>query len=159
VAPEKDKSKQNSEDSPEAPAKPERPKPFNEQINQKIFKFLQDLLLEHGEVRSLAVVIDWYGALNDAPIGAAVWVGEDGPVQGADAIMGSAQQTIKLLSQQFGRLHSLNQAVRGDLDVVGTQVVAKREELEEIMAEIAKLTPELEKLKPADELKDKETES
>lgn len=82
----------------------QEPPLFDAQIGQKIGAFFQELLEQHPEIRTLAAVIDYRGALNDAPLLNAVWRGRDQGTKSYDSISGSIAQTLALLHHQVAVL-------------------------------------------------------
>jgi len=111
------------------PEEQEKRLPFDEEIAARFKDTIHRCLTDFPELRSVIVAFDWAGNLNDAPIKAGVWQGERGGVDSAAGIVGSIQQTIKVMEQQFLRLHKLEQAMREELTVIGQELVRKKEEL------------------------------
>ena len=104
--------------------------PFDEALVAKFNDTIQRALTDHPELRSVAVVFDYTGNLNEAPIKAGIWKGEDGHVVGAGAIIGSIQQMLKVLGQQFVRVQGLEQGMREELTIIGQELVKRKKELE-----------------------------
>lgn len=116
---------------------PESPKklPFDEAIISRFRDLIHELLTDHPELRTVGIVLDWNGPLNDAAIKAGLWICEDGGVATPVAIAGSINQTMKLLVQQVSRMSELEQGMREELAIIGQALVRKRQELIEAVGE------------------------
>ncbi len=119
------------------PETPENPKklPFDEAVVAKFRDTIHVALTDHPELRTVGVVFDWNGPLNEAPIKAGLWIGEDGGVNQPVAIAGSIHQTMKLLLQQVNRMAQLEQGMKEELALIGQALVQKRRELAEAVGE------------------------
>ncbi len=91
----------------------------------------------HPELRSVVVVLDYAGALNDAPIDKALWIGKDGPINNIAAVLGSLDNVIATLEPMFARAITLNRNLRDQATVLGTELIKRRKELDELTAAIA----------------------
>lgn len=116
---------------------PESPKklPFDEAVVAEFKDTIHKALTDHPELRSVGVVFDWTGPLNEAAIKAGLWTGEDGGVNTPVAIAGSIHQTMKLLLQQVNRMATFEQGLKEELALIGQAVVLKRQELAELLSE------------------------
>jgi hypothetical protein len=97
---------------------------------------------DHPEVRSLALTIVWVGALDDAQIHHGIWVAKDADnkptvVSAPDAVYGSLAQTLRMLDNQLHRAAELNQHLREQCAVLGTEVINKSGQLKKLEEEIA----------------------
>lgn len=97
------------------PADELRPRPPFDEALQEAFRQLSfHSFLEYPELRSVVVVFDYAGELNEAPIRKGFWVGPHGKVQDYAALVGSFRQTLAMLKLQMAELealgHSLDQA-------------------------------------------------
>ena len=114
---------------PETPESPKR-LPFDEAVVAAFRDTIHAVLTDHPELRTVGIVFDWNGALNEAPIKAGLWVGENaGGVNEPAAIAGSIPQTMKLRVQQVSRRRDLEQARLTDLAIVGQSLGQKRQAL------------------------------
>lgn len=85
------------------------------------------------ELRSVTVVLDWYGGLNDAPeVQHGVWVCSDGPVSAPDAVVGSALQTLRVLQHQIDRMTEVTLALQGELTRLAGRVVKERRDAQAV---------------------------
>lgn len=84
------------------------------------------------EIRSVVVVFDYFGALNDAEISKGLWLGRKDPLP-LDAVFGSLMQTQRVLEEQtihaFGQLQALRAAVVVETDNLHTILKQKAEAL------------------------------
>jgi hypothetical protein len=90
-----------------------------------------EVLAVHPEVRSVIVVLDYKGPLNDAPIDKALWIGENGAVTGLDAMFGSAANLMRVMQHVFGSIDQRGQAMREEAQVLGNELVKRRQQLEQ----------------------------
>ena len=104
--------------------------PFDEAVVAEFKDTIHKALTDHPELRSVGVIFDWNGPLNEAAIKAGLWTGEDGGVNQPAAIAGSIHQTMKLLLQQVNRMAQLEQGLKEELAIIGQAVVLKRQALE-----------------------------
>ena len=93
---------------------------------------LVNWLLENvNEIRSVAVVVDYYGDLNNAAVPAIVCAGRDGLPKTAAEIAGMSAQLLKLQQLLLERLHALRET---HLTVL-QEVVDRHKKLEETAQE------------------------
>jgi hypothetical protein len=75
-----------------------------------------DCFLQHGDVlRSVVIVFDYYGALNDADVNHAIWQGPQGTVTTPDGVVGSISSTMKYLEIAMRRLYQLRGLIAEEL--------------------------------------------
>ena len=87
------------------------------------------------ELRSVTVVLDWYGGLNDAPeMQHGVWVSADGPVSAPDAVVGSALQTLRVLQHQVDRMPEVILTLQKELTRLVGKVVEERRDAQTVPA-------------------------
>lgn len=111
-------------------AKPDN-RSYNDRVAAEIRARVNEMLAADPDLRSVLVVFDWKGALNDARgVIKGLWAGEDGGVP-ADpaAVFGTAQNTIGALAEVMARAIHVEDLARGRLKEVAAQVEAKRKEL------------------------------
>lgn len=98
------------------------------------------MFLAFPEVKCLAATITWNGGLNDAQINHGVWLDAGGgPVRTADGLVGSLFQTLRMLDAQTARLAAYAKTTAERVQVLGTDLVKKLEELETVRAEVEAL--------------------
>jgi hypothetical protein len=95
------------------------------------------------EVRSVGSTLDFYGALNDAPVQKGVWSSDHGPVDTADGIFGSMFQTLRLMEEQFGKAIELGAQMRDDIQALTEENVKLREINEQLQGEIERRAQQL----------------
>jgi hypothetical protein len=81
----------------------------------------------HPEVRSIAVVFDYRGALNDANVNKALWLGPDGPVRKLDGMFGSLANMLRLTDHMFSlaaaeELRLRESAAKAAVELIQTRV-------------------------------------
>jgi len=111
-------------------------RPFDEEVCDRIRAAFQDVFLRHPEVKCLAASITWQGALNDARILHGVWLGPDGPVVEPDGVIASIHQTLKMLDEQTARGLALVAHLQDQVRVLGSEVVARHEQLRKLEEEV-----------------------
>ena len=101
--------------------------PFDKAIIADMRRAAEAVLADHLELRSVAVSLDFSGALNDARgVSRGLWIGEDGPVTGLDAVIGSAQVTLEMLREQYARGEALVAQLRDEAQVLGTELAERK---------------------------------
>lgn len=125
----------------------QEPKPtFDQAVCEILRRACADAFLHHPELKTVGVALCWNNNLNDAQIMHGLWLGPDGPVVTPDGVIGSAFQTLKLLNEQTGRANDLIQHMRDQVIAVGEEVTKKYGQLEQVEAQIARRTEELNRL-------------
>lgn len=76
--------------------------------------FGSDILLRHPEARSVLVVFDFHGQLNEAQIQKGVVMGRRGTVVGLDELQGVLWQTFGMVQHLLMRLVSVADKVRAE---------------------------------------------
>lgn len=112
-----------------------KPRPFDEELVRKFQAACQDAFLDHPELRSVAIVFDYMGGLNDAEISKGIWVSEDGAVKTLEGIHGSLQQLMRMMETMFVRASALSEQMREQATVIGQELVRRKQELETMNAE------------------------
>lgn len=81
------------------------------------------------ELRSVGVVFDFYGRLNDAAgVSHGVWLDDaGGPPRAGDAVMGSVFATLRHLGRQMEAAVDLAVALRDDVTALTAEAVRLRE--------------------------------
>ena len=110
----------------------EVPVTFDEAACEALRQAIVQVIQEHPEVRSVAVTLDYKGALNDATVQKGLWLGEEGVVTAPDAILGSTMQNLRMLEEQLGRMFQVAGGMRESLQVLGEELVSKNEEKESL---------------------------
>ena len=83
--------------------------PFDQHLVEMLSSVVGDCFLQHGDVlRSVVIVFDYYGALNDADVTHAIWQGPQGTVTTPEGIVGSISSTMKYLEVAMRRLYQLH---------------------------------------------------
>ena len=100
-----------------------------------------NVIAAHAEVRSVIVVIDYAGELNEANVDKGLWVGEDGAVTKIDAIHGSIGNTVAVLEQLFLRAAQHAQNMREQVMVLGKEIIKRKAELNGIETTEKPTTP------------------
>jgi hypothetical protein len=119
---------QNPQSQPEQTPRPT----FDAAICELLRSAALDILSRYPEARSIAAVVDFHGALNDAEVNKGIWLGENGPVKNPAEIFGSIFQTLRLLESQVGRAVELVQQLKDHAELLGSEVVKRSEELKQI---------------------------
>ena len=87
---------------------------FDVKAQEPLRAAIQEVLATVPEVRSVVVVLDYFGPLNDAEISKGLWIGRKEPLP-LDAVFGSLMQTQRVVEEQtihaFGQLQALKSAV------------------------------------------------
>lgn len=123
---------QNQPDQPEPTPRPT----FDAAICEELRATALNILSRYPEARSIAAVVDFHGALNDAEVNKGIWLGENGPVKNPAEIFGSIFQTLRLLESQVGRAVELVQQLKDHAELLGSEVVKRSEELKQLEEEI-----------------------
>lgn len=118
----------------------EKKPPFDVAVCESLRHAITNVLAGFPEVRSIAVSVDYHGALNDADINKGIWLGEAGPVTSPDAIFGSVFQTLRMLETQCGRALQLMEQMRENVEVLGAEALKRHEEIQRLDQEIARKT-------------------
>lgn len=114
---------------------------FDTKLVELIRPAIDESFIQHGDVlRSMLVVYDYHGALNDAPdLNKAVWLGPQGAQQDPAGIIGSLGATGQAMAHMLDRAFSLRDALREDFE-------EKVQTLTNTLAAIEERTKELEQL-------------
>lgn len=111
---------------------------FDEALALRMQAAMTDALQAHPDVlRSIGVFFDYRGGLNQSQVIHGLWLGASGSVVAADAIVGSAESCLQLLSQILQRGYKLQQAME-------QQLLAVSRDLQQKTLEHARLTSEIE---------------
>ncbi len=105
---------------------------FEAKAQQPLRTAIQMVLATVPEVRSVVVIFDYFGALNDAEISKGLWLGRKDPLP-LDAVFGSLMQTQRVLEEQtihaFGQLQALRAAVFTETEQLNNILKQKAEAL------------------------------
>jgi hypothetical protein len=104
---------------------------FDQALANQFRKHIHDAISEHPELRSVAVVFDYNGSLNDAGVLKGVWQGENGPVSSIPAVAGSIANGLAIMNHQTQRLVQIQQALRAELVKVSQELVQRRQDIGE----------------------------
>lgn len=89
------------------------PPTFDERAASTIKEWTRQLMVVTPELRSVTVVFDWNGALNDAQIQHGIWQSRlGGGNMPPDAIFGSLLQTLKVAEQQLASAYTVVDQLR-----------------------------------------------
>jgi hypothetical protein len=89
--------------------------PFDAQIVHDYRELTTQLLASHPELRSVVVVLDYHGKLNEAQVDHALWMGEAGAVTAPDAVLGGMGNILRVLHAMFERAALLQGALHDEL--------------------------------------------
>ena len=115
----------------EATPPPEEQKtqvPFDTAILEKFKATVNQALAEHPELRSVAVVFDFEGGLNDAQVNKGLWVGRDGPVIQPNAIFGSIKNVQMMVETMFDRSVVLTQDMKEQVQIIAQENITRRQQ-------------------------------
>ena len=91
--------------------------------------------MQYPELRSVAVICDYKGALNEAQVEKALWIGTGGAVKDIGAIMGGINNTLMVLDQMFMRIVEIQKAAAENLGALSSDLAAKSQQLNEVRTE------------------------
>lgn len=111
--------------------------PFDQEVCHVLRQAASVIFARHPEARSVAAVVDYFGALNDANIQKGIWVSPHGPVDTPDGVFGSMFQQLRMLEEQFARAIGYAQQLREDVQSMATEAVALGGRNEQLRKEIA----------------------
>jgi hypothetical protein len=89
--------------------------PFDVTVCHKLKDACADVLAKHPEVNNIACIISWNGNLNDADINHGIWLGDSGPVNSANGIVGAMYQSLRMLEIQLRRASDLTRQLENKL--------------------------------------------
>lgn len=93
---------------------------------------IREVLTTVPEIRSVVVVFDYFGPLNDAEICKGLWIGRKEPLP-LDAVFGSLMQTQRVVEEQtihaFGQLQALKSAVQQETEALHSILQQKEKAL------------------------------
>ena len=98
---------------------------FYKDIHQNLRQAALDKMKQHPELRSVMIVFDWSGFLNDSKVPAGIWVsnGEDGKVDKPESVIGTGWQMLKLLDHVLLNAAALLKMREEQLKQVSEQLV------------------------------------
>jgi hypothetical protein len=124
-------------------------KTFDEDCVDRFQELAQDCLLDHPELRNVSVVFCWKGGLNDTTgVRKGLWLGDSGPVVDLPGIFGGLFQSLKMVDDQAARAFQLVQQLREEAQVLGQDIVNKKQELEALEGSVSDEKEEGEKETP-----------
>lgn len=115
----------------ETPSAPKARLAFDKAAIAKMRESISELFVDHPEVRSVAVVFDYEGGLNDADIDKGLWLGTAGTVVSPAAIFGSIHNTMLVLEQMFVRASRLEQNMRDRYQLLASELLEKQKNAEQ----------------------------
>jgi len=111
----------------------EERKTFDADVVDRFQQLAQDCMLDHPELRNVAVSFCWKGGLNDTHgVRRGLWIGDDGPVLDLPGIFGALHQSMKMLDEQADRAFKLVNQLREEAVVLGEEVVKQKTELKKL---------------------------
>lgn len=140
-----------SDEQPPIPEEGATKLTFDQAICLRFRETIHHAFVAHPELRSVAVVFDYAGSLNDARVDKAIWLGPDGAVQSLAGVFGSIQNTLSLLDAQMTRAAAAEQQMRERVSILGAEAKSKHEELQKLERKKAALEAEIERLRPSKE--------
>ena len=105
--------------------------PFDKAALEKLRGCINECLTEHPELRSVVVVLDYHGTLNNSDVDKGIWIGTDGSVIRPEAVFGSIDNTMKILEVMFGRSVSMVEGIKEQAHVVMHELRKRRTESEQ----------------------------
>jgi len=107
---------------------------FEEKLQDFYRKTSDKAFLAVPELRSVVIVFDYKGKLNDAPgVNKGMWLhAEGGAEKPADSIVGSAGATIQALAHIIDEQMNLYSKLSNELLEVSKALVAKKQEAEDL---------------------------
>lgn len=114
---------------------------FDSQLVELFRPTIDQAFISHGDVlRSVVVVLDYYGALNDTDgINKAIWLGPEGPQNDPAGIVGSIGVTLQAAAHMFDRSFQLLHTIREEMESTLTDLHERKVELESVKKELAAL--------------------
>lgn len=111
---------------------------FDSQLVEHFRPTIDRAFLDHGDVlRSVVVVFDYYGALNDTDgVNKAIWLGPEGPQSDPAGIVGSIGVTLQAAAHMFDRSFQLLHTIREEMENTLTDLHERKVELETVKKEL-----------------------
>ena len=111
---------------------------FDSQLVELFRPTIDQAFLSHGDVlRSVVVVLDYYGALNDTDgINKAIWLGPEGPQSDPAGIVGSIGVTLQAAAHMFDRSFQLLHTIREEMESTLKDLHERKVELESVTKEL-----------------------
>ena len=100
--------------------------PFDKAALSRMRETAQTVIAAHPEIRSVIVVMDYKGALNDAKVDRAVWIGDQGPVTAVDGLFGSLSSMLRVLELMFQRIVVKENELKDQIVVIGNELTKRR---------------------------------
>jgi len=120
--------KSNPSAAGENTASPSPLLPFDKAATALLKKAAQQVLGEHPEVRSVIMILDYKGSLNDADVDKALWIGESGQVTQLDAMFGAVAGLMRVMNHVMARIDQVAANMRDEAQIIGTELVHRRKE-------------------------------
>lgn len=104
---------------------------FDEKLNELFRPTANQAFTTCNELRSVLVIFDYYGALNDTPgVSKGLWLSADGnSPRATDSIVGSVGNTLQCLANMFDDMFARYQELQQRLVVVSQEVLEKEQQL------------------------------
>ena len=111
---------------------------FDTQLVELARPVIDESFIQHGDVlRSMLVVYDYHGPLNDAPdLNKAIWLGPEGAIQDPAGIIGSIGSTLQAVAHMLDRAFVMRDALREDIEAKLVELTDTLSELEERKKEL-----------------------
>lgn len=79
-------------------------------------------------MRSVIMILDYKGSLNDADVDKALWIGESGQVTQLDAMFGAVAGLMRVMNHVMARIDQVAANMRDEAQIIGTELVHRRKE-------------------------------
>ena len=109
---------------------------FYKSAMAKMDKAATGVIADHPEIRSVVIVFDYAGSLNELNIRCSAWIGAKGIVTDPSAIVGAVNNVLMTALSLVARGGMTAQSMRDELLQVAKELLAKRKELSEINAQL-----------------------
>ena len=119
---------------------------FDSQLVELFHPTIDKAFMDYADVlRSVLVVFDYYGSLNDAPdLNKAIWLGPQGAQQEPAGIIGSIGASLQATAHMLDRAFLLRNALREDLEETQKALQTALQALHERKEELEQVKKELE---------------
>lgn len=115
---------------------PENRRIFDDDCVVRFQELAQACMLDHPELRNVSIVFCWKGGLNDtAGVSKGLWLGDSGPVTDLPGIFGGLFQSLKMVDEQAARAFKLVDQLREEAQVLGHDIISKKQELHALEGE------------------------
>lgn len=102
------------------------PTSFDRDVAEAFRKVITEQLSKHPELRSVAIVFDWRGSLNDRPdVIKGMWLNDRGRVEDPAAVFGGLQNTALMLRGMSDRADECQSNMRELVRQLGNELHAR----------------------------------